>query len=162
MAEVLVEKRPDLFQPLPMIVRCCRASIVALLLVAGCQKQAASEPAAPPKSAAMPSTNTTSSAIPGWPPTKAQPKLQTMKLYVGPETVAAEVCMTQVQIGTGMMFRKEMGENEGMLFVFPRPHRTSFYMKNTLVPLNIAYIDSEAQLGLTRSTGKSCGTLLKT
>ena len=129
-----------------MIVRCCVASIVALLLVAGCQKQAASEPVAPPKSTAMPSTNATPSAIPGWPPTKAQTKLQTMKIYVGPETVAAEVCMTQVQIGTGMMFRKEMGENEGMLFVFGKPHRTSFYMKNTLLPLHVAYLDSEGTI----------------
>ena len=129
---------------MPMIVRCCLATIVALLLVAGCQKQAASEPAAPPKSTAMPSTNAAPSAKPG--PTKAQPKLQTMKLYVGPETVTAEVCMTQVQIGTGMMFRKEMGENEGMLFVFGKPHRTSFYMKNTLLPLHVAYLDSEGTI----------------
>jgi uncharacterized protein len=91
----------------------------------------------------MPKTNAPSSSVPGWPPTKAQPKLQTMKLFVGPETVTAELCLTEVQIGTGMMFRKEMAENEGMLFVFARPHRTSFYMRNTTLPLTAAYIDSE-------------------
>ena len=84
--------------------------------------------------------------VPGWPPTNAQPKLQTLKLYVGPETVAAELALTEVQVGTGMMFRKEMAENDGMLFVFARPHRTAFYMKNTTVPLTAAYIDSEGMI----------------
>lgn len=91
----------------------------------------------------MPKTNTPAASVPGWPPTKAQPKLQTMKFFVGPETVTAELCLTEVQVGTGMMFRREMAENDGMLFVFSRPHRTSFYMRNTTLPLTAAYIDSE-------------------
>jgi uncharacterized protein len=41
------------------------------------------------------------------------------------------------------MFRTEMGENEGMLFVFPNPHRASFWMRNTLIPLSCAYISPE-------------------
>ncbi len=39
-----------------------------------------------------------------------------------------------------------MGENEGMLFLFARPHRTSFYMRNTHIPLTGAYIDSEGKV----------------
>lgn len=69
-----------------------------------------------------------------------------MKLYVGPEVVTAELAMNQIQIATGMMFRTEMAENEGMLFVFSQPHRTSFYMKNTKIPLNVAYIDGEGTI----------------
>ena len=69
-----------------------------------------------------------------------------MKLFVGPEVITAELAMTQVQIGTGMMFRKTMAENEGMLFIFARPHRTSFYMRNTTLPLTAAYIDSEGTI----------------
>ena len=42
-----------------------------------------------------------------------------------------------------MMYRKEMGENEGMIFVFPQAHRASFYMRNTYLPLSCAYIDTE-------------------
>jgi uncharacterized protein len=42
-----------------------------------------------------------------------------------------------------MMWRTGMGEMEGMIFVFERPHRASFWMKNTLVPLSCAYIDPE-------------------
>jgi uncharacterized membrane protein (UPF0127 family) len=40
-----------------------------------------------------------------------------------------------------MMFRTEMAENEGMLFVFPEPYRVAFWMRNTLLPLSCAYID---------------------
>jgi uncharacterized membrane protein (UPF0127 family) len=40
------------------------------------------------------------------------------------------------------MFRETMAEDEGMLFVFGTPHRTSFYMKNTKIPLSGAYIDT--------------------
>ncbi len=72
-----------------------------------------------------------------------QPKLQTIKLWLGPQEMLAEVARTASQIQKGMMFRKEMAENEGMLFVFPQPHRASFWMKNTLIPLSCAYIDAE-------------------
>jgi hypothetical protein len=60
--------------------------------------------------------------------------------------VTTEIALTQVQVGTGMMFRKEMAENEGMLFVFARPHRAEFYMKNTTLPLTAAYLDSEGTI----------------
>jgi uncharacterized membrane protein (UPF0127 family) len=72
----------------------------------------------------------------------AQPKLRTMKLWVGTEEITAELALTATQIATGMMFRETMAEDEGMLFVFGTPHRTSFYMKNTKIPLSGAYIDT--------------------
>ena len=46
----------------------------------------------------------------------------------------------------GMMHRTTMPENEGMLFVFPYPHQTGFWMKNTTVPLSIAYIDPASRV----------------
>ena len=66
-----------------------------------------------------------------------------MKLFIGKEAITAEIAITREQVQTGMMFRKSMPENEGMLFVFAVPHRTSFYMRNTTVPLTAAYLDSE-------------------
>ena len=63
-------------------------------------------------------------------PTAAQPKLQTMKLWLGAEEMLAELALTGQQMQTGMMFRTNMAENAGMLFVFPVPHRASFWMKN--------------------------------
>jgi uncharacterized membrane protein (UPF0127 family) len=73
----------------------------------------------------------------------AQPKLPTLKLWLGAEELATELCTTDVQRMTGMMFRTNLAENAAMLFVFDYPHRASFYMKNTLVPLSAAYISAE-------------------
>lgn len=73
----------------------------------------------------------------------AQPKLPQLKLWLGGSELLAEVATKPVELQTGMMFRKEMGENEAMLFVFQTPHRASFYMKNTYIPLSIAYINPE-------------------
>src|SRR4051794_35590548 len=42
-----------------------------------------------------------------------------------------------------MMFRTNMAENAGMLFIFPGPHRASFWMKNTPLPLSAAYLDPD-------------------
>jgi uncharacterized membrane protein (UPF0127 family) len=58
----------------------------------------------------------------------------------------AEIARTADQIRTGMMFRESIGEDEGMLFVFHRPHRASFWMKNVTVELSAAYIDSEGRI----------------
>jgi len=76
-------------------------------------------------------------------PTQAQPKLQTMKIYVGAEEMVAELALTQDQLRTGMMFRTNMAENASMLFPLPYTQRASFWMKNCPLPLSAAYIDPE-------------------
>jgi uncharacterized protein len=72
---------------------------------------------------------------------KAQPKLPTIKVWLGDQELTAEIAREQVQIATGMMVRTNMPENEAMLFVFPNTDRRSFYMRNCVVPLSAAYID---------------------
>lgn len=74
---------------------------------------------------------------------EAQPKLRTLKLWIGSEEMITEIAISQKEIETGMMHRVSMAENEGMLFVFPVAHQTAFWMKNTLLPLSCAYIDPE-------------------
>ena len=69
-----------------------------------------------------------------------------MKLWLGPKELTAELAIMPRELATGMMFRREMGENEGMLFIFGRPLRASFYMKNTYIPLSCAYIDPEGAI----------------
>jgi uncharacterized membrane protein (UPF0127 family) len=108
--------------------------IGSLALLAACNQ---SQPAAAP-----PGIASTSAPAPLY-LTNAQPRLQTIKLYVGAETLTTELAMTPQQMATGMMWRTNMPENEAMLFVFSQPHQTSFYMKNTKVPLSAAYIDPE-------------------
>ena len=79
-------------------------------------------------------------------PTQAQPKLATIKLWIGPEEMSAEMAVTEIQERTGMMFRTNMAENEGMIFVFPTPQRADFWMMNTILPLSAAYIDPDGQI----------------
>jgi len=69
-----------------------------------------------------------------------------MKIFLGPLEITAELALSHTQVATGMMFRKEIGDMEGMLFVFGRPHQTGFYMKNTTVPLTAAYIDPDGNI----------------
>ena len=115
------------------------ALLIGLMLI-GCEKEVPAQ-----KNLAV--TNTAATAlIPGWPPTKAQPRLTTTKLYVGPEEITAELAVTRMQIMTGMMFRTNMLEMEGMLFAFPDIEQRAFYMKNTRVPLSVAYIDPDGTI----------------
>jgi uncharacterized membrane protein (UPF0127 family) len=58
----------------------------------------------------------------------------------------AEVAADPMSRARGLMFRRALGENEGMLFVFPRDERASFYMRNTYIPLSIAFLDRTATI----------------
>ena len=57
------------------------------------------------------------------------------------EVVVVEADPRIEQRATGLMHRKEMPQHEGMLFVFEQPSQQCFWMKNTLLPLSIAFID---------------------
>ena len=69
-----------------------------------------------------------------------QPKLPTIELTAGMHVIRAEVAQTPEQQMIGMMFRKEMGANEAMLFVNEARETRCFWMRNTLIPLSIAFI----------------------
>ena len=73
----------------------------------------------------------------------AQPRLTTMKLYVGNQELTTELALKQVEIYTGMMWRTNMPEGDAMLFVFPTAAPRAFYMRNTHVPLSVAYINPD-------------------
>jgi uncharacterized membrane protein (UPF0127 family) len=73
-------------------------------------------------------------------PTHAQPKLPTIKIYLGAEQLDAELAHTEDQVHTGMMFRTNILETDAMLFIFPRPYQASFWMKNCPESLSAAYI----------------------
>lgn len=91
-------------------------------------------------------SSSTTNAIGQAVPTSAQPKLKTIKLWLGSRELDAEVAMTPEQITAGMMHRTNMLENEAMLFVFSQKLRPAFWMKNTLVPLSLAYIDPSGSI----------------
>lgn len=54
-----------------------------------------------------------------------------------------EIASTDYEVQTGLMYRKDMADNQGMLFVFGEEAPHSFYMKNTLIPLDILFIDRD-------------------
>lgn len=58
----------------------------------------------------------------------------------------AEMASTPEERANGMMFRRNLSENEGMFFVFEKPEILSFWMKNTLIPLDIIFIDSDRRI----------------
>ena len=59
----------------------------------------------------------------------------------GADTVGAEVARTPEQRERGLMFREALEEGRGMLFVFPDAQVRSFWMRDTFLPLDIAYMD---------------------
>jgi hypothetical protein len=76
----------------------------------------------------------------------AQPKLQTTPLTAGMHVIQAELALTPTQQMIGMMHRRQMGANEGMLFVYDEPHRLCFWMRNTLIPLTIAFLADDGRI----------------
>ena len=113
------------------------AALAVLAAVGGCNKKPVTSPVAPVTNDALPQFAA---------PTNAQPRLPVMKLQVGNQVVVAELARKPIELATGMMFRKEMGEDEGMLFAMPFPQQASFYMRNTLVPLTVAYLDPAGRI----------------
>jgi uncharacterized membrane protein (UPF0127 family) len=75
-----------------------------------------------------------------------KPKLKTVTLELAGVPLAVEVAATQEARARGLMFRKSMPENAGMLFVFDRDGQQSFWMENTEIPLSIAYISSAGEI----------------
>ena len=76
-------------------------------------------------------------------PKQAQPKLPTMKIYLGAETLEAELALTQQQEMTGMMFRTNIQETDAMLFPLPYTQRANFWMKNCPESISAAYINPD-------------------
>lgn len=95
-----------------------------------------------PKPPAAPAAAPSAAAEPQYHLDKAQPKLATVKLWIGAKEVDAEMCLTRTQIATGLMFRPGIRGDECMLFVFPQPQSVAFYMKNVGFDIDAAYMDS--------------------
>jgi uncharacterized membrane protein (UPF0127 family) len=75
-----------------------------------------------------------------------QPRLPGTQIRAGMHIIRAEVAQTPAQQMTGMMFRRTIGSNEGMLFVDAEPSVRCFWMHNTLLPLTIAFIADDGTI----------------
>lgn len=108
------------------------AALSVLLLATGCQAQ--------PQAAAAPAA-----AEPG-----AQTGLAVVPLAIrtatGEHSFQVEVAATEEQQAIGLMFRKQIGPNQGMIFPFPSPRPASFWMKNTLIPLDMLFVRADGTI----------------
>ena len=72
-----------------------------------------------------------------------QPTLRTTKLTAGIHVITAEIASTPQSRMIGLMMRERLAPNHGMVFVFEDKSQHCFWMRNTLIPLSIAFIDDD-------------------
>ena len=75
-----------------------------------------------------------------------QMNLQRAQLSAGMHLLDVQLALTPEQRQIGLMWRKEMPQHEGMLFVFEQPATQCFWMRNTLLPLTAAFVDDDGTI----------------
>ncbi len=81
-----------------------------------------------------------------WSQQGPQLELPRLTLSAGMHLIQAQVAATDAQRAMGLMFRKDMPANEGMLFIFEQPSVQCFWMRNTLLPLTAAFIADDGSI----------------
>ena len=109
-------------------MRCSIAvSLVALLFLSGCGDEA--------------TENADASSAPTFEPATA-----IIETDEGPVLVNVEVADTEEERARGLMHRESLDEDAGMLFIFFEPTSSGFWMKNTKIPLSIAFFDMDGRI----------------
>ncbi len=68
------------------------------------------------------------------------------EISVGNRPVRMQLAVLEAEMQRGLMGRRELGRDDGMVFVYVRPTRLSFWMRNTPLPLDIGYFSAEGEL----------------
>ena len=76
----------------------------------------------------------------------ADAAFKTTRIKVGPYPLKVEVAASDPQRAQGLMHREKLGAEDGMLFVFDAPGYHAMWMKNTLIPLSVAFVDAEGRI----------------
>ncbi len=72
--------------------------------------------------------------------------LPVIPITIGEHTLQAEVVSTFATRAQGLMYREELADDQGMLFVFADDQMRNFWMRNTRIPLSIAYLDADQRI----------------
>ncbi|CAA2104665.1 DUF192 domain-containing protein [Variovorax paradoxus] len=75
-----------------------------------------------------------------------QTDLQRTQLSIGLYKIDTQIAQTPRQREIGLMFRKEMPQAEGMIFVFEQPATQCFWMRNTILPLTAAFVADDGRI----------------
>ncbi len=67
-----------------------------------------------------------------------------------------ELAQTNEELEKGLMFRNSLNKNSGMLFIFPEENLHNFWMKNTLIPLDIIWINSAKEIVFIKHDAQPC------
>ena len=83
--------------------------------------------------------------------------LDMARVTVGPATFQVEMAQTPEERERGLMFRRKLPQDRGMLFV-QSPGPAAFWMKNTYIPLDLLYFDADGQLLQIEAGAPPCAT----
>lgn len=114
-------------------------AVLALILIAGCQKMQSSE-TIPLDQSSEQNTAAEGGAM-------VEPSTGTLgTIVVGPATYSVEIAQTDDEKAKGLMGRESLPPGNGMWFVFEAPQVMQFWMKNTSIPLDILFVGSDMKV----------------